>query len=53
MNRRTFVFTSSGAAIGSLIGPAADPLAFERMKALQSSRGNSVILHELYFDAHD
>lgn len=31
-------------------GPAVDPLAFERMKALQSSRGNSVILHELYFD---
>ncbi len=120
MNRRTFVFTSSGAAIGSLVvpglaeadvgdhsvadpsglvsgvpkplrhlevpgflsaaqiaphhsahyagavktfasveqaleksfaaGSTADPLAVERMKALQSSRGNSVVLHELYFD---
>lgn len=27
-----------------------DPTAFEAMKRLQSSRGNSVILHELYFD---
>jgi Fe-Mn family superoxide dismutase len=31
-------------------GAAIDPAAFERMKQLQSSRGNSVILHELYFD---
>ena len=27
-----------------------DAAAFERMKQLQSSRGNSVVLHELYFD---
>jgi Fe-Mn family superoxide dismutase len=31
-------------------GTAIDPAAFERMKQIQSSRGNSVILHELYFD---
>jgi Fe-Mn family superoxide dismutase len=29
---------------------AIDAAAFERMKQIQSSRGNSVILHELYFD---
>src|SRR5205085_3975897 len=27
-----------------------DDAALERMKQIQSSRGNSVILHELYFD---
>src|SRR5262249_14936207 len=27
-----------------------DAAALERMKQIQSSRGNSVILHELYFD---
>jgi Fe-Mn family superoxide dismutase len=31
-------------------GPAVDGAAFERLKQIQSSRGNSVILHELYFD---
>jgi Fe-Mn family superoxide dismutase len=31
-------------------GTTIDPAAFERMKQIQSSRGNSVILHELYFD---
>ena len=31
-------------------GTAIDAAAFERLKQLQSSRGNSVILHELYFD---
>lgn len=31
-------------------GPAIDTAAFERLKQIQSSRGNSVILHELYFD---
>ena len=31
-------------------GIALDSAAFERMKQLQSSRGDSVILHELYFD---
>jgi superoxide dismutase len=31
-------------------GVALDAAAFERMKQIQSSRGNSVILHELYFD---
>ncbi|MEO2090186.1 MAG: Fe-Mn family superoxide dismutase [Gemmataceae bacterium] len=31
-------------------GTAIDPAAFERLKQIQSSRGNSVILHELYFD---
>lgn len=31
-------------------GMPIDPPAFERMKQIQSSRGNSVILHELYFD---
>jgi len=31
-------------------GMKIDPAAFERMKQIQSSRGNSVVLHELYFD---
>jgi Fe-Mn family superoxide dismutase len=31
-------------------GKPIDAAAFERMKQVQSSRGNSVILHELYFD---
>lgn len=31
-------------------GPPIDPAAFQQMKFLQSSRGNSVVLHELYFD---
>jgi Fe-Mn family superoxide dismutase len=31
-------------------GTAIDPAAFERLKQIQSSRGDSVILHELYFD---
>lgn len=31
-------------------GAAIDAAAFERLKQVQSSRGNSVILHELYFD---
>lgn len=31
-------------------GATIDGAAFERMKQIQSSRGNSVILHELYFD---
>ncbi|MBX7106749.1 MAG: hypothetical protein K1X57_21925, partial [Gemmataceae bacterium] len=30
-------------------GTAIDSAAFERLKQIQSSRGNSVILHELYF----
>ena len=29
---------------------AIDPMAFEAMQRLKSSRGNSVVLHELYFD---
>jgi superoxide dismutase, Fe-Mn family len=31
-------------------GTALDPAAFDRLKQIQSSRGNSVVLHELYFD---
>lgn len=31
-------------------GGASDLAAFERLKQIQSSRGNSVLLHELYFD---
>jgi Fe-Mn family superoxide dismutase len=31
-------------------GAAIDPAAFETMQRQKSSRGNSVILHELYFD---
>jgi Fe-Mn family superoxide dismutase len=31
-------------------GTRIDPAALERMKQIQSSRGNSVVLHELYFD---
>ena len=31
-------------------GTVIDPAAFERLKQIQSSRGDSVILHELYFD---
>src|SRR5262245_28614276 len=34
-------------------GKALDADALERMKQIQSSRGNSVILHELYFDGLD
>ena len=32
------------------LGPAADPAAFAHLKRLINSRGNSVILHEFYFD---
>src|SRR5882757_1206065 len=31
-------------------GAAIDPMAFETMQRQKSSRGNSVILHEMYFD---
>lgn len=31
-------------------GTAIDPAAFETMQRQKSSRGNSVILHEMYFD---
>lgn len=31
-------------------GVPMEPARFERLRQLQSSRGNSVILHELYFD---
>lgn len=31
-------------------GTAIDPLAFETMQRQKSSRGNSVVLHEMYFD---
>jgi superoxide dismutase, Fe-Mn family len=31
-------------------GAAIDPMAFDAMQRLKSSRGNSVVLHELYFD---
>lgn len=31
-------------------GTAIDAAAFDRLKQIQSSRGNSVVLHELYFD---
>lgn len=31
-------------------GKPVEAAAFERMKQVQSSRGNSVVLHELYFD---
>jgi Fe-Mn family superoxide dismutase len=31
-------------------GTSIDPAAFQTMKQVQSSRGNSVVLHELYFD---
>ena len=31
-------------------GTPIDPAAFETLRRLQSSRGNSVVLHELYFD---
>jgi superoxide dismutase, Fe-Mn family len=31
-------------------GTPIDPLAFDSMQRLKSSRGNSVVLHELYFD---
>lgn len=31
-------------------GTALDPQAFETMQRMKSSRGNSVILHEMYFD---
>lgn len=34
-------------------GQAIDVARFERLRQLQSSRGNSVILHELYFDGID
>lgn len=31
-------------------GTAIDPMAFDAMQRLKSSRGNSVVLHEMYFD---
>jgi len=31
-------------------GATVDPMGAERLRQIQSSRGNSVILHELYFD---
>jgi Fe-Mn family superoxide dismutase len=31
-------------------GTRIEPAAFDRMKQLQSSRGNSIVLHEMYFD---
>jgi Fe-Mn family superoxide dismutase len=31
-------------------GDPLDPMAFETMQRMKSSRGNSVVLHELYFD---
>lgn len=34
-------------------GVPIDAVRFERLRQLQSSRGNSVILHELYFDGLD
>jgi Fe-Mn family superoxide dismutase len=34
-------------------GQAIDAARFDRLRQLQSSRGNSVILHELYFDGID
>jgi Fe-Mn family superoxide dismutase len=33
-----------------LKGIAIDPMAFETMQRQKSSRGNSVVLHEMYFD---
>lgn len=32
-------------------GPAVDPAAFAHLKRLVTSRGNSVVLHEFYFDS--
>jgi Fe-Mn family superoxide dismutase len=47
---KAFAAAESRLDEGLAKGPAGDPAAFERLKQLQSSRGNSVVLHELYFD---
>lgn len=56
MNRRHFLFVSSGAAAGSIVAtgfPAiAKPTypASKQVKEAQSSRGNSALLPEIDFD---
>jgi Fe-Mn family superoxide dismutase len=47
---KAFVGIEAKLEASFLEGRAIDAAALERMKQLQSSRGNSVILHELYFD---
>jgi superoxide dismutase, Fe-Mn family len=45
-------FTAAEAKFDEAVtkGAAIDPAAFDRLKQIQSSRGNSVVLHEMYFD---
>lgn len=47
---RAFNSVQAGFDAGYASGEANYGAAFNRMKFLQSSRGNSVLLHELYFD---
>lgn len=47
---KTFVAIESKFEESFQKGTALDPLAFETMQRQKSSRGNSVILHEMYFD---
>jgi len=62
MTRRDYLFLSTGGALRGFMsvqdefdrsfgnGAPVKGAAFDRMKQIQSSRGNSVLLHELYFD---
>lgn len=47
---KTFVNIDSRFEESFQKGTSIDPLAFETMQRQKSSRGNSVVLHELYFD---
>ena len=47
---KTFVGIDAKFEESFLKGTAIDPAAFETMQRQKSSRGNSVILHEMYFD---
>jgi Fe-Mn family superoxide dismutase len=47
---KTFVEIDAKFEKSFFSGGAIDPTAFEAMQRTKSSRGNSVILHELYFD---
>jgi superoxide dismutase, Fe-Mn family len=47
---KAFVAAEAKFEEASTKGSAIDPAAFDRLKEIQSSRGNSVVLHEMYFD---
>ncbi len=47
---KTFVAIDTRLEDGFQKGTPLDPMAFETMQKQKSSRGNSVLLHEMYFD---